>query len=64
MKREKKAGECRFCGKSIMRGEFQDTHYDGKLVCINCYIYLNDTFEKIQKYWLRYHYVVRRKYLA
>ena len=57
-------GECRFCRKPIMRGEFLDTHYDGKIACINCYLVLNDTFEKIEMYWFHYHYVEGNKPLA
>jgi protein-arginine kinase activator protein McsA len=55
MKREK-VRKCRFCGKSIMRDEFQDIHFDGKIACFNCYNHLNDTMEKIQRYWMQFHY--------
>ncbi|HZX14360.1 MAG TPA: hypothetical protein VFF49_08175 [Thermodesulfobacteriota bacterium] len=55
MKREKSA-RCRFCGKSIMRGEFQDVHLEGKVACFNCYTHLNDTIEKIQRYRMLFHY--------
>jgi hypothetical protein len=59
MKREE-VGECRFCRRPIMRGEFQDIHHDGKMACISCYINLNDTLERIQRYWFHYHYVVEK----
>jgi protein-arginine kinase activator protein McsA len=39
-----------------MRDEFRDIHFDGKVACFNCYNYLNDTIEKMQRYRIQFHY--------
>jgi hypothetical protein len=54
MKR-KKVGTCRFCTKPIVKGQFRDTHFDGNLVCLDCYNGLNSTPENKKKYNAAYH---------